>query len=125
MMETTLIYYKSGLFLIQLPCSSLCCFNQFKCEGFSIFGFLKGITIPKHSCKKKNTHFSISRVCVQFSNGGEDKIRTCGWLPNTRFPSAHFRPLGHLSKILNKIILLFCPFKVNHSLIGIEDSKIF
>ena len=42
-----------------------------KRDGFSIFGFPKGVIAPKHSCKKKNcTHFSFSRGCVQFTNGG-------------------------------------------------------
>ena len=44
-----------------------------KRDGFSIFGFPKGVIAPKHSYKKKNcTHFSFSRGCVQFTNGGNE-----------------------------------------------------
>ena len=52
----------------------------------------------KHSCKKKNcTHFSFSRGCVQFSNGGELGIRTPGYFHINGFQDRRFRPLSQLS----------------------------
>ena len=69
-----------------------------KRDGFSIFGFSKGIIAPKHSCKKKNcTHFSFSRGCVQFTTGGEHRIRTCGRSHVNGFQDRRFKPLSQFS----------------------------
>lgn len=54
--------------------------------------------IPKHSCKKKNTqpnNFLLG--CVQFSTGGEHRIRTCGRSHVNGFQDRRFKPLSQFS----------------------------
>ena len=52
-----------------------------------------------------------------FLFGGENRIRTCGTLPHTRFPSVLLQPLGHLS-----VLLFILPALAN---IPIDNSKLY
>ena len=51
----------------------------------------------KNNARIRQVKCFIMRMTVAPNPGGEDRIRTCGEFPHTRFPGVPVKPLRHLS----------------------------